>query len=46
MIKLLYIYLKHRSEINNHYGYALKNGYATDDELGWKGRTAYWLRCE
>jgi len=44
MIKKLYLYLKYRKEINSLYGYALKHGWAYDEDLNWLGRLDYWLR--
>ena len=44
--KFLRLYLKYRKDINAHYGYALKNGYAHNEEADWLERTLYWYISE
>ncbi len=44
--KYLKLYLKYREQINAHYWFALKNGYAHNEEAGWEERTDYWWSSE
>lgn len=46
LLKIIKYYIKYRDEINSHYNYALKNGYAYNDEAGWIERTLYWFDCD
>lgn len=45
-LKYLIYYFKYKKEINQHYNYALKNGYAQNEYANWFERTTYWLRSE
>ena len=41
---LIYIYIKHRKEINQYYGYAIKHGFCSKEDANWIERTKYWVR--
>ena len=42
-MKLLITYLKYKKEINQLYGFSLKEGFG-DENASWKTRTLFWLR--
>lgn len=44
-VKLFITYLKNHQEINRNLSYAIKNGYAFNEDMGIIERTDYWLRC-
>jgi len=42
-MKTIYLYLKYKKEINQLYGFSLKEGFGNED-ANWKERTLWWLR--
>ena len=45
-LRKLWLYLKYHQEIDGHYGYSLKEGWASEETADWHERTLYWLRSE
>lgn len=46
IFRKLYLYLRYHKEINQAYGYNLKEGFVGDETYNWIERTNYWLRLE
>jgi hypothetical protein len=46
--RYLYLYLKHRKDIDQLYNFSLKGKYGerVPEDLKWFERTDYWLRSE
>ena len=46
LLKSLYLYWKYRKEINHHYWFAIKNGYVSDENWGFRDKLNYWIMCD
>lgn len=49
-MKKIYLYLKHKGDINELYNYGIGHagdyGCSINEDAGWKERLDYWLRSE
>jgi hypothetical protein len=46
LIKYLIYYLKNKEDINRHYGWSIKDGFAHNEEANWLERKDYWFKSE
>lgn len=44
--KDLYSYIKDIKEINHNYGYAIKEGFCSDESYNWRQRLHYYMKSE